>query len=67
MLGATVLDDGTLDTVIECYCPECGARWEERFSADAASVYRDDFGWLDLDGTQELLDGFNVYCENCEN
>ena len=40
-----LVDDGSLDTVIECY--SCGA--EMRFSLETAAPYRDGDGTLDLD------------------
>ena len=36
----TLIDDGTMDTVIAVHCA-CGCTWEERFSCDAAAEYRD--------------------------
>lgn len=34
-------DDGTLDTVIEYTCPDCGEVHECRYDADTAAEYRD--------------------------
>lgn len=44
----TLLDDGTLDTVVELTCPDCGHVWEWRYSD--TSGYRDEnTGALDTD------------------
>jgi hypothetical protein len=32
MIDVTLSDDGTLDTVVQCECSECGEAWTERFS-----------------------------------
>lgn len=58
----TLLDDGTLDTVVECHCLDCGNTWEERFGD--TSDYRDDSGAMDdLTG---LMEDYDIYCEKCE-
>lgn len=61
-IDGTLIDDGTMDTVIECHCDECGKTWEERFSD--TSDYRDNSGAF-LGGENELLESFGIYCE-CE-
>ena len=66
MLEASVLDDGTMDTVIAVYCSECKETWEERFDGETAADYRDDDGYLSDDKAKELLDNFNVECPYCE-
>jgi len=43
----TLLDDGTLDTVVEVECCHCHETWEERFSQEYASEFRDEAGELD--------------------
>ena len=54
-------DDGTLDTVVNCFCPVCEQDWTERIDAETASEYRDDSGaMMDLTG---LMDELDVYCE----
>lgn len=57
----TLIDDGTLDTVVKCYCNKCGRTWKERINMNYAATYRDEDGtMLDLDG---LMDDFGIYCE----
>jgi len=34
----TLLDDGTLDTVIEVTCTRCGDSWEERYNLDPEDI-----------------------------
>lgn len=55
----SLIDDGTMDTVVECHCDECGKTWEERFD--------DPFVHYDADGLNlvQLMDDYDVYCE-CE-
>ena len=60
MLNYTLSDDGTLDTVIECTCTECGHVWEERFSD--TSDYSDEHGFLRVNS---LMVDHDVCCENC--
>lgn len=62
-LQFSLLDDGTMDTVIAVYCPNCDRVWEERFGD--TSDYRDpDTGVLDFDLFLDVYtDG--IYCE-CE-
>ena len=62
----TLLDDGTLDTVILAECQCCGASDELRFDCEYASYYRDSIsGALDLEAfTADCCD--DVYCEECE-
>lgn len=65
-IEGTLLDDGTMDTVIECTCSDCGHTWEERFSCESAADYRDsETGCLDEDHVAELLADENVECPNC--
>ena len=61
MLTFELVDDGTIDTTIGCSCGLCGRRWEERFSQEFASEYRDDDGDLDLESLLELME-LEVYC-----
>ncbi len=61
MMIFNLLDDGTMDTVVECTCTDCGRIWQERFSD--TSDYRDENGSMDdLDG---ILEPYDIYC-NCE-
>lgn len=59
-LVLTLIDDGTLDTVIEAKCPTCGDVTEHRFSQDVFADKRMDDGeifpysWEQL--TDELTD-----------
>jgi len=63
MLEFDLVDNGTLDTVIEVHCTECDRTWEEVFSQEYASEFRDsDTGELDMDA---FIDGYDVTCE-CE-
>ena len=45
----TLIDDGTLDTVVECYCPKCGLQETERFSQDYRLEFVDDAGDFSFD------------------
>ena len=59
-LGFDLIDDGTIDTVIEVHCNNCDRVWEERFSD--TSDYRDpDTGILDFNA---FLDAYadDIYC-----
>ena len=62
MLNTALIDDGTLDTVIECWCLRCDEHWQERVGQDFAADYRDaETGeMIDLDG---LVDDLDVCCE----
>ena len=60
MLEYTLLDDGTMDTVVEFHCTRCNRTWEERFSD--ASDYRDEDGDLDLNAFVAEL---GICCEMC--
>jgi len=62
---ATLTDDGTMDTVVDCVCDYCGENWQERFGCELASEYRDDDGSLRPDALAELVAAADVYCE-CE-
>ena len=64
MLEYTLTNDGSMDTVVEYYCPRCKRTWEERFNGELAIDYRDpDTGAMhDLDG---FLEPFDIDCE-CE-
>ena len=64
-IEGTLLDDGTMDTVIECTCSDCGHTWEERFDCEFAADYRDDDGYLDEDHVAELLVDDYVECPRC--
>jgi len=65
MLSFWLVDDGSLDTVIECVCENCGRSWDVRFSTECASDYRDDSGALDEDTfIADML--ADKYCEDCE-
>jgi hypothetical protein len=37
----TLIDDGTLDTVVRVHCQECTCFWNVRFSTETAMEYRD--------------------------
>jgi hypothetical protein len=43
-----LVDDGTLDTVIEIEHAPCGTVWEWRYDLETAADYRDETGFLDL-------------------
>ena len=58
MLEFTLLDDGTLDTVVEVHCTECDRTWTERFM-DTAEYRDDEGGMCNLTG---LMDDWDVYC-----
>ena len=59
-----LIDDGTLDTVVEVHCTVCDKTWEERFSQEYASNYRDpDSG--DMIGLVELVADSDLWCD-CE-
>lgn len=63
-LEFTLLDDGTLDTVVEITCRKCGKTWEERFNGKLASYYRDpDTG--EMLRLADLVADMGIYCE-CE-
>jgi hypothetical protein len=58
-------DDGTMDTVVECYCDKCERTREERFDGEYAAEYRDpDSGELD-EGAFFAEIAEEVYCD-CE-
>lgn len=61
----TLLDDGTLDTVVQVHCPNCENTWEERFSGEYAKYFRDpDSGTLDEDAFfADLREGHDLYCD----
>lgn len=61
MLDYELIDDGTIDTVVEVRCMDCGRTWTERFSD--TFDYRDEDGDLDL---AALMDNEDIGCEQCE-
>lgn len=64
MIESTLIDNGTLDTCIECRCTECGNVWEECIDGEYAADYRADDGtMIDLDG---LADSLCIECPECE-
>ena len=58
-----LLDDGTMDTVIQVSCTVCGRTWVERFDGEYAFEYRDEDGYLDLPA---FVDEFDIYCTHEE-
>jgi hypothetical protein len=60
-------DDGTMDTVVECYCTVCKRMWCERFGLEHAAEYRDpETGVMSDLGFAEMLDEEDIWCEDCE-
>ncbi len=55
----TLLDDGTMDTVVECHCDECGKTWEERILDTTDESCRE------IHDLTELLEENDIACE-CE-
>jgi len=60
-LDFTLLDDGTLDTVVEVTCMRCGKTWEERFDGECASYYRNPETGAMVD-LLAFVEGFDIYC-----
>jgi len=56
-------DDGTVDTVIELWCRECGKSHEERYSD--TSCYRDESGTLDRNAFNEVIQDDEFVCPYC--
>lgn len=53
-IAISLIDDGTLDTVIECCCPECDEIWDARF--DSRSIDRLENGALTDDALTYIED-----------
>ena len=63
-----LLDDGTLDTVIQVTCELCENSWEERISLECAAEYRLDDGSFSGAGFDDLCLDYldNEPCPYCE-
>jgi hypothetical protein len=61
----SLVDDGTMDTVVKCYCDKCKRTWGERFGGEYVAEYRNpETGELDEDAFfAEIAE--DVYCD-CE-
>jgi len=65
-----LIDDGSMDTVVEATCEECGMVTEYRYDCETAAHYRDaETGTLDFEtfcSEVVVLDHENEECEGCE-
>lgn len=60
----SLLDDGTMDTVLQVECPE-GHKWTERFDLETAAEYRRPDGELNfVDLVEDFAD--SIECAECE-
>jgi len=64
-LEFSLVDDGAMDTVVECYCTVCERTWEERFDSESAAEYRDWDGSMSDNGLADMLADFDVHCVDC--
>lgn len=55
----TVRDDGTLDTVVECTCPQCGEELEYRFNHEYAAEMGGDPTQLATDAWEQEMCGMD--------
>jgi hypothetical protein len=60
-------DDGTMDTVVEYMCPECGETHEFRYDWELAAQWREASGALMQDEFFEEVVELDIDDEECPN